>query len=255
VATAIAAGQFASVSWTPYAVTEEDRGTYSCQRSSVLQAGRYRIAIRVYEDAASALNMVGGRDVTQDFQLPTPGGVLEVPLGGMQADPCSGPATAATPACTGGEPHDQACGLSLSMSYGQEGGPGISIDAATVAPPASYTRTRMFSSPAMADQQCSVVLPLCSRDARVVTTSDLTRVLTNPVVAAAFGADTPVFGQDSRPYDGRILVLRRPDGKSLGIGSSIPASPVPPELAAVTTVLGRLETQVSSAPSCAGLSP
>jgi len=255
VGTAIVAGQFAMVSWDAYAVTEEDRGTYTCVRSSALPAGRYRIAIRVYDDASSALNMVGGREVTQDFQLPAAGGVLEVPVGAVQADPCAAPSTGATPACTGGEPHDQACVLSFSMGYGQEGGLGVSIDAATVAPPASYTRTRMFSSPAMPDQQCTVALPLCSRDAHVVTTSDLTRVLTDPAVAAAFGANTPVFGQDSRPYDGRILVLHRPDGESLGIGDSTPGSVVPPRLAAVTTVLGRLEAQMSSAPACASLSP
>lgn len=255
VGTQIAAGQFASVSWDAYQVTEEDRGTYRCARASALPAGRYRIAIHVYDDATSALNMTGGRDVTQDFQLPTAAGVLDVSLGAAQPDPCAGPPTGATPVCTGGEAHDQACTLSLSMSYGAEGGLGVSIDAATIAPPALYTRTRTFSDPAMPTRQCMVALPLCSRDAHVVTTSDLTRVLGAPAVVAAFGTDTPVFGVDSRPVDGRILVLRRPDGESLGIGASAPGSVVPAPLADVQAVLGRLDAQSTSDPACASLAP
>ena len=253
VGTAIAAGHFATVAWNAIAVAEEDRGTYHCVRSSPLPAGRYRIAIRVYDDAISAMNMVGGREVTQDFSLPTTAGVLEVPVGTPQVDPCAGPSTASTPVCTGAEAHDQACRLSLSMSYGAEGGLGVSSDVSAIAPPATYTLTRTFSTPASPDQQCAVSLPLCSRDAHVVTTGDLTRVLTTPTVAAAFGADTPVFGVDSRPYDGRILVLHRPDGDSLGIGEAAPASPVPAPIADVKTVLGRLDGQMSSAPACASL--
>jgi hypothetical protein len=253
VGTAIAVGQFATVAWNAIAITEEDRGTYRCVRSTPLPAGRYRIAIRVYDDATSAVNMVGGREVTQDFSLPTTTGVLEVPLGTAQADPCAGPSTAATPVCTGGEAHDQACRLPLSMSYGAEGGRGLSSDASTIAPPATYTLTRTFVAAATPTEQCTVPLPLCSRDAHVVTTGDVTRVLTMPTVVAAFGADTPVFGVDSRPYDGRILVLHRSDGNSLGIGDAAPASPVPAPIADVKTVLDRLDAQMSSDPACASL--
>jgi hypothetical protein len=62
-----------------------------------------------------------------------------------------------------------------------------------------------------------------------------------------------VVGRDSRPNDGRILVLHRPDGKSLGIGDSIPGNVVPPELADVVTVLGRFDRQMRSDPACASL--
>jgi hypothetical protein len=253
VGTAIAPGHFATVAWNAIAVTEENRGSYSCVRSTALSAGRYRIAMRVYDDATSAMNMVGGREVTQDFSLPTTTGVLEVPLGTVQADPCAAPSTTATPVCTGGEAHDQACRLASSMRYGAEGGLGVSSDVSAIAPPATYTLTRTFSTPASPDQQCTAALPLCSRDAHVVTTGDLTRVLTTPTVTAAFGTDTPVFGVDSRPYDGRILVLHRPDGASLGIGDAGPTSPVPAPIADVKILLGRLDAQMASDPACASL--
>ncbi len=71
-------------------------------------------------------------------------------------------------------------------------------------------------------------------------------MLTQTVVAAAFGPATPVVGYDSRPIDGRILVLRRPDGKSLGIGDSRPGSAVPPQFTDVETELSRLDVQMAS---------
>ncbi|HEY4187134.1 MAG TPA: hypothetical protein VGP07_18810 [Polyangia bacterium] len=249
----IDASQFVSASWDAVAVAEEDRGSYTCVDSRALPAGRYRVAIRVYADAASAANDQGGRLVTQDFQLPTETGVLEVPVGTVQPDPCADAPTAALPTCTGAEPHDQACALSLSMMYAREGGLSTSTDAEAIAPPAAYTRTRTFTDPATPTAQCMAALPICSRDARVVTTGELSRVLTQATVVAAFGANTPVVGYDSRANDGSILVLRRPDGKSLGIGQSAQGNVVPPDFAAVTAVMSRLENQMADDPACVNL--
>jgi hypothetical protein len=92
-------------------------------------------------------------------------------------------------------------------------------------------------------------IPRCSGDARVVTTSDLTRALLAPSVAAAFATPTPVFGEDARPVDGAILVIRRADGKSIGVGgrcragSSLCARPLTDELAALPELFSRLQSQ------------
>jgi len=251
----VAAGSFTKVMWDAIERTDEDRGTYTCVRSRPVSPGRHRIAIRVYDDAASARDLRGGRIVTQDFDLPVAGGVLQVPISTVQPEPCAGPAAAATPACTGAEPRDTACTLPLSMTYGDwAGGLFYRTRSSSIAPPAAYTVTQKFpGSTTMPDQQCMAALPLCARDARVVTTSDLTRALTNPVVAGAFGPNMPVVGYDSRPADGSILVLRRPDGQAVGIGRSGPDSPVPPELLAAQTLLYRLDAQMLGDPACANV--
>ena len=249
---AIAAGESLSVSWDGVARTDEDRGSYMCVRSQPVPAGRYRVAVRVYDDAAAARDGIGGRVVTQDFELPAVGAVVEVAVATVVSDACSGAPTAATPACTGGEAHDQPCRLTLSMTYAQEGGLVPYVDSSAIAPPAAFTLTRTYTGASVA-KQCMVPLPICARDARVVTTGDVTRVLAPAVVSAAFGSDTPVFGLDSRPSDGSILILRRPDGTSLGIGQSRPDTPVPPELVDVRTVFNRLDTQMRATTDCAAL--
>jgi len=250
----VAAGSFVKVMWDAVERVDEDRGTYTCVRSRLVSPGRHRIAIRVYDDADSARDLRGGRIVTQDFDLPVAGGVLQVPLSVLQPDPCAGPAATTTPACTGAEPRDSACTLPLSMSYGADGGLVYRTRSSSIAPLAAYSVTQKFpGSTTMPDQQCMAALPLCARDARVVTTSDLTRTLTNPVVAGAFGADMPVFGYDSRPVDGTILVLRRADGQTVGIGSSRPGAVVPPELLEAQKLLSRLDAQMLGDPACANV--
>jgi len=251
---AVAPGTSTKMMWDGVVTTDEDRSTYTCVHSRNASAGRHRVAIRVYDDATSARDLRGGRIVTQDFDLPAASGVVEVAISTVQPDPCAGPPPAATPACTGSEARDASCALALSMKYGSEGGLVSRTDSSTIDPPASYTLTQTFANrAAMPDQQCTATIPTCARDARVVTTSDLTRVLTNPVVAAAFATATPVFGYDPRPVDGSILVLRRPDGTSLGIGNSRPGAGVPPELLDAQTVLLRLNAQMLGDPACANV--
>lgn len=157
-------------------------------------------------------------------------------------------------ACSGRESRDQACTLPLSMNYGVTGGRVSRSNAAALAPPAQYMLTQTFADSAtMPDRRCVAALPLCARDARVVTTSDLTRVLTSAVVTGAFGTNMPVLGYDPRPSDGSILVLRDASGKTLGIGSSRPSAVVPPEILEVQTVLDRLDQQMLGDPACANI--
>jgi len=248
----VAPGQYVARTWDGIWTALEDRGSYDCQRAHPQPAGRYRIAVRVYDDATSAMKGTGGRLVTQDFDLPTTNG-LDIPLSEIQSDPCAAPTSTAPSACTGGEAHDVACSLGFSMTYGADGGLTTRTDSVALAPPAGYTLTRTFSYPAMPAQQCTTAVPFCSRDSRVVTTSDLTRVLTQPAVSAAFGSGTPVIGFDPRPMDGQILVLHRPDGTSLGIGSSGAGATLPAPFADVVTTLRGLDQQMRGDPACSNL--
>jgi len=250
----VAAGTFTKVMWDGVQRTDEDRGTFTCVRSRPVSPGRHRIAIRVYDDPDSARDMRGGRIVTQDFDLPVAGGALQVSISAVQSDPCVGPAAATARACTGGEPRETACTLPFSLSYGAEGGLVSRSRTSSIAPLAAYSLTQTFPRSTTPDQQCMATLPLCARDARVVTTSDLTRVLTNPIVTSAFGPQMPVVGYDERPVDGSIFVLRRPDGQSVGIGRSQPgAAVVPTELLEAQAILSRLDTQMLGDPACAAV--
>jgi hypothetical protein len=251
----IAAGASSLVAWDAIVRKDEDRGTYWCVRSQPASPGRHRVAIRVYDDATSARDGIGGRLVTQDFELPATGSLVEIPIAAVASDACTMAPTASTPACTGNEAHDQPCQLALSMNYSYEGGLGPYYDTFWLAPPNAYTLTRTYTMSTLATRSCMAPLPICSRDGREVTTADVARVLTAPSVVAAFGTPTPVFGYDSRPTDGRILILRTPDGKSLGIGANTIDKPVPQAMQDVQSVISRLDTQMRATPPCAMLNP
>ena len=135
------------------------------------------------------------------------------------------------------------------------GGLAFNHDNSTIAAPAAYTRTRTFLDPLTPPLACSATIPRCARDARAITTSDIARALALPGIAESFGPDTPVFGYDSRPADGSVLVLRRNDGLSVALGSSCAACshPLTPEMATVVSLFGGLSTQMLAAPSCSAL--
>jgi hypothetical protein len=249
----VAPGASVDVSWDAIARSDEQRTGYVCVHSQPASPGRHRVAVRVYDDEASARDGIGGRLVTQDFELPAAGGVVEVAIATVASDACTAAPTAATPACTGGEAHDQPCRLTLSMNYASEGGLGPYYDASALAPPNAFTLMRTYNNSTLSAQTCAAALPICSRDARDVTTGDVTRVLSVPSVVAAFATPTAVFGYDSRPVDGRILVLRSPDGKSLGIGDNRPDTPVPQALLDVRTAFNQLDVQMRATPACAAL--
>jgi hypothetical protein len=230
----------------------------SCARSRLLPAGRYRVAIRVFDDQTAAAAAIGGRTVTRDFELPSAGNVVEVPLGARALDRCDPAPDAAAPICTGAEPRDVPCSLAEPLGFAFEGGLGFSYDSSALAPPATFARRRVFTSAPMPDLNCSTAIPRCARDSRVVTTADLARVLTDPAVVSAYaGGVTPVYGYDHRANDGAVLVLRRPDGTSLAIGGDCDgcARPLTPALKAVPPVFSLLEQQMFATPACAAFGP
>jgi hypothetical protein len=226
----------------------------ACSRSRALPAGRYRVALRV-SDPEDLLTGLAGRIVTRDFELPAPGGIVDVPLAPSAADVCDTNPEDSAPACTGNEAHDVPCTLTASLTFGWEGGLAFNNDSSTIAAPAAYTRKRTFLDPSTPPLACSAAIPRCARDARAVTTSDIVRALGLPGIADSFGSDTPVFGYDSRPVDGAVLVLRRNDGLSVALGSPCAACPHPltPEMATVMSLFGGLSTQMLAAPSCSAL--
>ncbi|MEA2696812.1 MAG: hypothetical protein QOI66_1083 [Myxococcales bacterium] len=253
----VAPGESAAVPYSGTSSRTENLAGRSCVRTQTPPAGRYRVAIRIYATADAAAGMVGGQIVTLDFQLPADQGVVDVPL--VADQPCDATPDGDAPACTGAQAHDVACALPQPFDFATEGGLALSRDSASVAPPARYTRTRTFVDPAMPARTCDAPIPRCSRDARVVTTGDLTAALNAPGVQASFTKELSVFGYDSRANDGGILILRRPDGTVLGIGEDCSLTvtgcnkPIPAPLAQLSFVMARFDQQMRLTPECAAL--
>jgi hypothetical protein len=76
----IVGGDSVRVDWSGVSSTAEMKDGVTCQTSRVLPAGRYRISINVFDSASAALMPTGGRLVTQDFELPSPAGLVDVPI-------------------------------------------------------------------------------------------------------------------------------------------------------------------------------
>jgi hypothetical protein len=251
------------VDWDGQLITDDVKpragtsGTFACFRSRALPAGSYRVAIRVFDDEASAVANVGGRLVTRDFDLPTANNAVDVPLSVNPLDNCDPEPNAAAPPCTGAEAHDVRCSLVSPLSFAWEGGLALWGDSSQLTPQNAYDRVRDFyQDTTRPDMTCTAAVPRCSRDSRVVTASDVTRVVNEPSVVAAFGAGPPVYGYDDRANDGTVLILRRPDGRGVVIGSPCAgcfvANPVTPALLAINPVLRGLEQQMLSTDGCAG---
>jgi hypothetical protein len=79
-ARAIVGGDSARVTWSGVSTTAETKDGVQCATSRSLPAGRYRVSINVYDTADAALAHTAGRVVTQDFELPAPAGLVDVPL-------------------------------------------------------------------------------------------------------------------------------------------------------------------------------
>jgi hypothetical protein len=260
----VPAGASIAVAWNGVHVTNDEkpggdgRGSFWCVRSHPLLAGRYRVAIRVFDDQTAAAAAIGGRTVTRDFELPSAGNVLDVPLAATALDRCDPTPDAAAPICTGTEARDVPCSLAEPLAFAFEGGLSFSYDSSELAPPATFARRRVFTFEPKPDLNCSTAIPRCARDSRVVTTGDVARVLTDPGVVAAYaGGLTPVYGYDFRANDGAVLILRRSDGTSLAIGGECDgcARPLTPALKAVPPVFSLLEQQVIATPACAAFGP
>ena len=245
-----------------FSCTDEEKArpgggaSFTCLRSHALPAGAYRVSIRVFDDAASAAGNVGGRIVTRDFSLPASGGVVDVPLAVNAVDTCDATPSASAPACTGLEAHDVPCSLAEPLAFAWEGGLSFYGEASQLTPPATYGRRRTYYMGTMPDLTCATAIPRCTRDSRVVTTSDIARAINEPTVLAAYATTTPVYGYDYRANDGQILILRRPDGTSLGIGSTCNgcsptavANPLTPALSVSAPCSGRSIARCSTPPA------
>ena len=258
----VAPGDALEVGWDALEVTDDEKprpngsAPFSCVRSRVLPAGEYRVAVRVFDDVDAAAGNVGGRVVTRDFSLPS--AAVDVPLAITALDTCDPTPAANAPTCAGTEARDVPCNLGEPLAFAWEGGLSFYGDASRLIPPATYERRRTFyMGTPMPDVVCAAPIPRCARDSRVVTTSDITRTLNHPDVLAAYGNNTPVYGYDARANDGAVLILRRPDGTSLAIGSVCvgcsPASiarPLTPGLSSAVLWFATLERQMLNTPTC-----
>lgn len=256
-------GDSVLVDWDAIAVSEHDKasssgGTFQCVRSTPVAAGKYRVAVRVFDDQVSASRNSGGRVVTRDFPLPNAGPVVDVPLATRAEEACDAAPDESAPACTGAERRDVPCVLGESLDFAWEGGLGFYTDSMQLSAPSTFSRRRVFRDTAMPDLTCRTPIPRCARDSRVVTTSDVVRVIAAPGVTSVFAAGTtPVYGYDARANDGSILVLRRPNGTSLGIGTDCPgcssgasARSLTPALRAVVPAFSALDRQLTATPAC-----
>ena len=255
--TEITAGVSLSSSFSGTSTTASSTASGQCVTNRDLPAGRYRVSIWVYETADGALARTEPRVVSRDFELPAPNGIVDVPLAPAADDVCDPTPTADVPVCTGHEEHDQPCGLATALTFGAEGGLSTFTESQTLTPPATDVLSRRAFNTGTTFATCSAKIPRCSRDARVVTTGDVAHALAQPDVGPSFGGNTPVFGSDPRGADGSILVVTRPDGKSVGIGGPCAqgncARPVPAGLAMLQSVLDGLSEQQHSDATCAAL--
>jgi hypothetical protein len=224
-AVALSTGTTAETAWRATSVEFEWTGTTQCSRLGVLPAGKYRVAVRAYETPEDAERGVRGWVVTRDFELPAPGGVVDVPIGARAAEPCEAAATATVPTCTGHEARETACNLPTTISFSNAGGELASYyETYGAAPPATFSAARTANTPGIVvPAPCATAIPRCSGDARVVTTSDVTRVLSEPSIAAAFATPATVFG-GTAGFNYRLEV-QRADGTGISIGSPC----VPPD--------------------------
>ena len=66
--------------WTAVNITLETTASGSCERKQRLPDGPYRIDVPVYGTAEDAAARTNARTVTQEFSIPTPGGLVSVAL-------------------------------------------------------------------------------------------------------------------------------------------------------------------------------
>ncbi|HEX4404012.1 MAG TPA: hypothetical protein VH560_04240 [Polyangia bacterium] len=253
-ATEIAPGTSTMLPWSGISTTIEPISTGGeCVSGGNVPAGRYRFSITVYDSAADALARTGPRVVSQDFSLPAPNGVVDVVLAPSADDVCDPTPDVPVASCTGAEAHDVPCSLATGLSFAYVGGLSAFDDGDAIAPPNAFTLTRTYADRTKTPLTCAPKIPRCSRDARVVTTGDVTRALALPGVKSSFGPSTPVFGTDARESDGSIMIVTAPDGTSVGLGGPCPscARPTTAGLNALRATLGTLSEQQRADVSCA----
>jgi hypothetical protein len=257
----VAPGATVTIDWTAVAHDFATRNGEQCVRDRTLPAARYRFAVRAYGSIVDASANRAGRSVTKDFTLPATGDAVDVELAGDASPACDADPSEPAPACTATQAREQACGLGEPLSFAWEGGLAFSYDEVRLEPAARYVRTRHYtmSQAQQPSLSCAVAVPRCSRDSRVATTGDVARAMALPDVAAAFGPDAPLFGENARAHDGAVLVVRRADGKSVAIGPDchsdpnvgLCGKPLTDGLRELERVLVTLDAQGLPDPACA----
>jgi hypothetical protein len=153
-----------------------------------------------------------------------------------------------------------ACAFDTTYTYGDTGGLVAYEETTTLAPPASYTRTRSprFTDPP--DISCAPALPACGTE-DLWSPSDVMRAVADADVQAALAMPTPpIYGRDTRPVDGSVFQFRRVDGRGFlagtacGSASTLPAcTEVPAGVSRLVNLLRALDEQQLRDPSCAAL--
>ncbi len=152
------------------------------------------------------------------------------------------------------------CSFDATYTYGYDGGLGLSRIETTLAPPASYHRTKTFINfvDPPAPLSCMPALPVCG-DSSQIDVSDIARDLADPDVVHAMAMSTPpLYGVDSRPTDGVMFRVLRDDGHGFLAGPTCATvgefcnGPVPPGISRLVGDLQALDQQQLADPSCAG---
>jgi hypothetical protein len=264
----VAPGETVELPWQAAHVALEARTGYACRRETPLPAARYRASFLAFrtEAAARLRTLSEGWSAVQDFALPAAGDRVEIDLAPPAATAACRPfdtspaAACAAPYAREGAP----CDLDAGYAYAFEGGLAPWYDRTELTPPAAYTLLRSYNPQVQArpSVSCKPPVPRCWAGVDdVVTTADVARALAAPDVVQAFAQPTMlVHGYDERANDGAALVLRRADGRGFIVGAPCGegrpcARPLTAGLAALRSLLQRLDRQQLAEPACQALRP
>jgi hypothetical protein len=151
------------------------------------------------------------------------------------------------------------CTLDATYNFGWNGGLVTFVDRASLAPPSFYIYNRIPAGSSAPSVSCSPALPACSSDA--IDVADIMADLADPDVQLAFlPAEPPIYGVDSRPWDGAVFEVWRSTGGDFLVGedcsspqASSTCSPIPAGVAKLVADLRALDDQQLADPTCAAL--
>jgi hypothetical protein len=150
------------------------------------------------------------------------------------------------------------CSFDTTYRFGMTGGHVIYEDRVTLSPPASYQHARIPVATDPPSLQCSPALPACNAT-DLIDVADVMRDIADADVQKALAMTTPpLYGVDSRPFDGSIFSFQRSDGRGFLAGSQCPNTsssciPLPAGITRLVATLRALDEQQLKDPSCAAL--
>jgi len=148
------------------------------------------------------------------------------------------------------------CALATGWEYWNDGGFRAYADRVRLAPPRTCRITRTALSPGTMTS-CEATIPDCG-GGDALDVGDVNAILAHPDVLAALAmAKPPLYGYDSRPFDGSVFALLRDDGRGFLVGDSCGTRPSctepPPGVVTARTILEALEASVREQPACMAL--